>query len=55
MISRQEWDQLSEEKKFDYLFRCSVAAEKTLQVFGTTLEAIRDRLAKLEEKNPHNE
>jgi len=48
MISRQQWDQYDEDQKFDHLFRVSVAAEKTLEVYGTTLEAIQQRIAKLE-------
>jgi hypothetical protein len=48
MISRQEWDRYSDERKWDYLFHHSGVTEQNMHRIGATLQVLQDRLAKVE-------
>ena len=50
MITRDDWDRLSDDEKFDYLFRHTVATEQAAARLGGTMQLLHERLAKLEKK-----
>ena len=50
MITRDDWDRLSDDEKFDYLFSHTVATEQAAARLGGTMQLLHERLAKLEKK-----
>jgi hypothetical protein len=52
MISRQQWDQLSNDQKFEHLFRQSQWAEQAIHNLSNVVDGIRERLPKQDGKVP---
>jgi hypothetical protein len=48
MITRQEWYHLSDDEKFDYLFRHADATERASAALAATVQSLQDRLAKID-------
>jgi len=49
ILSPPEWDGLTEEKKVESLYKYAVATERSNAMLATRLEALEQRLQKLEQ------
>ena len=52
MISRPQWDQLSDEQKFVHLLRQSQWAEQAIHTLGEAIDRLREQLPKQGGKAP---
>jgi hypothetical protein len=48
MISRQRWDDLSDDEKWNYLFRHCSATEQNLEKLGASVQRLAERLKRLD-------
>jgi hypothetical protein len=52
MISRQEWDQLSDDQKFDHLFRHIQWTDHAIHVCSTAIDNLREEIRQQLGKTP---
>jgi hypothetical protein len=52
MLTRQKFDRLSDDQKFEHLYQMCVAAERAGEAMAATLAILRKRLEAIESKRP---
>jgi hypothetical protein len=52
MLTREQFEQLSDDEKFDHLFRLALAAKRASDGLATTLQLLQDRVAKIQAQHP---
>jgi hypothetical protein len=52
MISRHEWDRLSDDQKFDCLFRHTQWADHAIHVCSTAIDNLREEIRRQPDKTP---
>jgi hypothetical protein len=52
MISRQQFDRLSDDQKFDHLYEMCVAAERAGAGLAATVDILRKQLEAIENRRP---
>jgi polyhydroxyalkanoate synthesis regulator phasin len=52
MITRQEWDQKSDQDKFEYLRWHSETTERAVDQLTSAIQQLREQVAKLQSQHP---